>query len=77
MKTHVVCRLVIAGMSFLGAQATQAAYAYRLNPEAPSAFSVFDGHPVLSTLAHLMFPALFVLLGAVVAAALIKPPTQH
>ena len=76
MKTNVISKLVVGGIGVLGAHAAQAAYAYRLNPEAPSAVSVLSGHPLLSTVAHLAFPALFILLGAIVAAALIKPPTQ-
>jgi hypothetical protein len=77
MNTDTTRRLLLAAGIALTAGAAEAARAYKAKPEAASSFPALSGHPILTILVHFGVVALVVMVGALILAALTKPPPQE
>ncbi len=60
----------------MATQVATAAHSYASGPQPGTALSMLNHHPVLNVVAHLLFLGMALSLGAVIVAALVKPPVD-
>jgi hypothetical protein len=76
MKTKRLRGLIAAGVGALATHVAAAPHKYGAAPQTGEILGMLKDHPILNASIQLLFLGMALSLGAVIIAALVKPPTD-